>query len=275
MLGILSGITLRILSNSYINVFQKILTEKGNRASVINFFTYLGLSIPGILILFFNKFELSSCLIFNFIFMGILGALGNYFIIKALSVGELSSLAPINSYKPIIAMVIAFIYLGEIPSLLAIAGIGLIIFGTFYLNCKNCFSNKKAIFYRIMALIFSGSEAVFIKKIILLTNVPISFILWAISGFIFSVLFVFLSKNEIKIPQVKYLSLLILSVVIMQYSTNFVFSKINVSYALALFQLSTLFSIFLGANVFKENNIKQKFIASIIMIFGAVVILLS
>ena len=49
----------------------------------------------------------------------------------------------------------------------------------------------------------------------------------------------------------------------------------NVSYALALFQLSTLLSIFLGVNIFKEKGLIKKLIASLIMIVGAIVIILT
>ncbi len=274
MIYVLSGIGARIVSNSYLNVFQKILTNDGNKPSVVNFYTYLGLTILGILLIPFICVQFSAEIVFNFLCMGILGALGNYFIIKALSVGELSSLAPINSYKPVVALIIAYFYLNEVPSLFAISGILFIIFGTYILN-KSISSNKLAIFYRVLALIFSGTEAVFIKKIILLTNIPTSFMLWAVSGLIFSLALVIKSKPDKKLPNIKYLLLLILSVAIMQYSTNFVFSKINVSYALALFQLSTLLSVFLGVNIFKEEDLKRKLIASFIMILGAITIILS
>ena len=274
MLYILSGIFARIFSNSYLNVFQKILTTKGNKPSVVNLFTYFGLSLLCLTLIPFFRISVSHELVLNFIIMGILGALGNYFIIKALSLGELSSIAPINSYKPIVAMIIAFFYLKEIPSLSAITGILLIIFGTYILYQKGEF-NKKAILYRVFALIFSGSEAVFIKKIILLTNIPTSFALWAVAGLVFSFIFAMCSKHSLKLPQIKELSLLVLSVAIMQYSTNYVFSKINVSYALALFQLSTLLSVYLGANIFHEEGLKRKIAASVIMIIGAVVIILN
>ena len=94
------------------------------------------------------------------------------------------------------------------------------------------------------------------------------------SGLIFSIFIIFYSKNNLKLNSFKHLLLLILSVGIMQYSTNFVFSKINVSCALALFQLSTLLSVLLGASIFKEKELKEKIIASLIMILGAVVIII-
>ena len=274
MINILSGVLIRIISNSYLNVFQKHLTNSGSKPSVINFYTYLGLSVLSLCLIPFFSLNFSQTLIICIALMGILGALGNYFIIKALSLGDLSSLAPINSYKPIVALVIAFFWLNEIPSVNAIIGILLIIAGTYLLHGKG-FYNKIAVLYRVLALIFSGTEAVFIKKIILLTNLPTSFALWAFAGLVFSFFFVSTSGNNFKSPDKKHLILLILSVGIMQCSTNFVFSLMNVSYALALFQLSTLLSVFLGVNIFKEKGLKYKIIASFIMIVGAVVIILS
>ncbi len=274
MICVLTGVLTRIISNSYLNVFQKFLTNKGNKSSVVNFYTYLGLTLISLSLIPFAHLSFNSQIVFNFIIMGLLGAFGNYFIIKALSIGELSSLAPINSYKPVVALIFALFYLKEIPSFTAIFGIFLIVFGTYILH-NNISSNKKAVFYRVLALFFSGTEAVFIKKIIVLTNIPASFILWAVSGLIFSSFFVILPKHKFKIHYEKHLILLIFSVALMQYSTNYVFSKMNVSCALALFQLSTLLSVFLGVNIFHEKELKRKIVASIIMIIGAIIIILQ
>ena len=275
MLSTCIGILIRIFSKSYLNVFQKILTNKGQKSSVINFYTYLGLSICGLF--FLNKLTLSSGILIYVLIMGFLGSLGNYFIIKALSLGDLSAIAPINSYKPIVAMIIGFLYLKEIPSLTAFLGIALIIFGTYFvLGTKSQTAiNSKAILYRVFALIFSGTEAIFIKKIILLSGITNAFFLWAFSGLLFSLLFLTISRHKPQIKSYKHQLLLVLAVGIMQYSTNYVFARMNVSYALALFQLSTILSVFLGANLFKEENFKEKLIGSIIMAIGAVVIILS
>jgi drug/metabolite transporter (DMT)-like permease len=47
-----------------------------------------------------------------------------------------------------------------------------------------------------------------------------------------------------------------------------------VSYALALFQLSTLLSVFLGANIFQEKDFTRKIVASLIMVAGAGIIIM-
>ena len=274
MFNLTLGILIRILSNSYLNVFQKFLTNKNEHPSIINFYSYLGLTFVGILIC--KQPIFTEKILINFLIMGFLGALGNYFIIKALSCGELSSLAPINSYKPIVAMIFGIFLLKEIPGSQELIGILLILFGTLILT-KNKFIYNKATLYRFLALIFSGTEAIFIKKVILLTNVQTSFFYWAFASFIFTAFFALISKHSIKIKKenVKLQLALILLITLMQYSTNYVFSKINVAYALALFQLSTILSVFLGVNIFKEKNLLQKIIASSIMIMGAIILILS
>ena len=264
------GILIRIFSNSYLNVFQKILTHKGEKSSVVNFYTYLGLTLISV---WFLK-DISLRILPLILIMGLLGAGGNYFIIKALSIGELSTLAPINSYKPVVALFFGIFFLKEIPSTSAILAILLIIAGTYFVLDVNGKAGKLAILYRVIALICSGTEAVFIKKIILLCGANNCFILWGLSGLIFSSAFVLFSKHKPVIKDYKYQILLILAVGIMQYSTNFVFERMNVSYALALFQLSTLLSVFLGANIFHEKNFKKKIIGSLIMISGAVILIL-
>ena len=274
MLSLILGILTRILSNSYINLFQKILTNKKEYSSVINFYTYFGLTIIGAIIcsnLFFTE-----KILFDVLIMGFLGALGNYFIIKALSSGELSTLAPINSYKPIVALIFGYFLLQEIPNFIQIIGIFLIILGTFHLGNTKLFYNK-AVLYRFLALIFSGTEAIFIKKVILHTNISTAFLYWALAGLFFSAIFLLATKHSLKIQKtsIKYQLVLIVLVALMQYSTNYVFSKMNVAYALALFQLSTILSVFLGANVFKEKELTRKLLASFIMILGAIIIIIK
>lgn len=272
MLNLLFGITARIFSNSYLNMFQKLLTGSGEKSSVVNFYTYAGLTLVCFFIPHYINF--SAALLYNILIMGFLGAAGNYAIIKALSYGEMSSLAPINSYKPIVALIFGILLLHEVPNIAAIVGILFIIFGTFILaDRKMIFS--KAMGYRFLALILSGTEAIFIKKVIILSDINTALLYWALSGMIFSLLFALKHPLKISKCNLKNQLLLILSVGIMQYSTNYVFSKMNVAYALALFQLSVIVSVFIGVNVFKEKGLLRKLAASFVMITGAVIIILN
>jgi len=274
MFNLILSIIARIFSNSYLNVFQKILTKNGEKSSIINFYTYLGLTLVGILIT--QNFYYSKILLLNALLMGLLGALGNYFIIKALSYGDLSSLAPINSYKPVVALILGIFLLQEYPTCQDLLGFLFITIGTFILSKSKMFFSK-ATFYRVIALILLGSEAIFIKKVILISNINTAFLYWALMGFIFTMIFSLISKHSYRLRKsnIKYQILLIIMVATMQYSTNYIFEKMNVAYALALFQLSSIVSVFLGANIFKEEGLQRKLIASIIMLIGACIIILN
>ena len=125
-------------------------------------------------------------------------------------------------------------------------------------------------------MVLLGTEAIFIKKVILLSDVNSCFLYWVSTGLIFALLFAIFSKHPLKIQKqnIPYQLALIMAVALMQYSTNYVFAKMNVAYALALFQLSTILSVFLGVNVFQEKNLLKKLLASFIMLLGAVIIIL-
>ena len=271
MLNLVFGILARIFSNSFLNVFQKLLTNNDEKPSVINFYTYLGLTLLGVLICKNPVF--SPNILPSILFMGMLGALGNYFIIKALSCGELSVLTPINSYKPVVALIIGIFMLGEYPGIKELFALLLIILGTYILIGQKFIPNI-AYLYRALALIFSGTEAIFIKKIIIMTDISSAFLYWAIAGALFSFFFVFKHSFKFKKTNLKYLLSLIIMVGIMQYSTNYVFSRMNVSYALSIFQLSTIVSVCAGVNVFSEKGLIRKLIASAIMVIGAIIIIL-
>lgn len=61
---------------------------------------------------------------------------------------------------------------------------------------------------------------------------------------------------------------------LMQYTTNYIFERMNVGYALALFQVSTLISVVLGVGFFHEEHFFKKVTGACIMMIGSVLILL-
>jgi hypothetical protein len=61
----------------------------------------------------------------------------------------------------------------------------------------------------------------------------------------------------------------------MQLSTVLTFGKLQVGYSLALFQTSSLLSVFFGYRYFQEKNIARRLFGSLIMVIGAGCIVLS
>ena len=274
---------IRIVSNPIANVFQKKLAVE-NSSLTINFYTYILLSLcclPFINLVFNQSYSLYFWFI---VFMcGFLCTLGILCIIKAINIGELSVVGPINSYKSIVGLVASLLLLREIPSLFGLFGIFLIICGSkfIFVSSKEGFSFKlfkrKDIQFRLIALILTGIEAAFLKQIIIMSSVEAGFILWCFMGAFWSFIFLlFTKKNFALTKKSNYFSVIFIALCLglMQYSTNFVFEKMNVAYALALFQLSSLVTVFLGYEVFKEKNFKEKIIGTCIMIIGSCFIIL-
>lgn len=278
------AIIIRIISNTFSNVFQKTLTANGTAALAVNFYTYLGLSIVSLFFLAGIHPSVSGYKIWIYaVTGGLLGASGNGFLIKALETGELSVLGPINSYKAVAAMIAGIFLAHEIPSVAGIFATGLIIWGSYFIfnSTEEGFSLKlfkrKDIQYRIAALIFTALEAVFIKKIILISDIKTAFVLWCFFGMIFSFLVLKIKKISIRLSGSKsfqQLVALIATTGLMQYTTNYVFKNMNVSYALALFQLSTILSVICGWKFFDEKDFKKKLAGSVIMVTGAAILIL-
>lgn len=66
-----------------------------------------------------------------------------------------------------------------------------------------------------------------------------------------------------------------LSLFLMQGLTIWLFARMPVGYALALFQLATLVQVILGARLFGEGNQQRRLIAALIMSLGATIILFN
>ncbi|MBL7770086.1 MAG: EamA family transporter [Flavipsychrobacter sp.] len=283
------AVLVRIFSNAFSNVFQKQLLQKGNDALLISFYTYLLLSIACIpAVLYLGGFTFSTEFWLYSIAGGLAGAAGNAFLVKALERGELSVLGPINAYKSIVGILTGMLLLQEYPNYAGILGILLIIGGSYYVldSPGEPFSlrlfRKKEIQYRLLALVLTGIEAVFIKRVMLASSTEWAFISWCFFGALFSLLLLLVLKIPVttalfnrKNGSLKLAGLLVVSVGAMQLSTIFVLDKMPVGYALALFQLSIIVTVWLGHRIFGEANLRQKLIGSIIMLIGSVLILLS
>lgn len=254
----------------------------------VNFLTYLLLSIGGLVIAINVTWRnLPNQFWYYSLLGGMVGALGNGFLVKALQKGDLSVLAPINSYKSVISIIFGIFLLGEVPNRWGMLGIILIIYGSYWVldTTEERFSwtllKKPEIQFRLWAMILTAVEAVFVKKVILASSTTMAFVSWCWFGAVFSGLLLFIyrldAKTELrKINKTDFTqyTFLIACVGTMQFTTNYVFDHMPVGYALSLFQLSAIISVFFGHRLFNEQAIRQKLIGSAIMITGSIVIIL-
>lgn len=282
-------IFIRITANPLSNLFQKRLVTSSVNPMFVIFITHLFLTIafiPGWLPLFMRGVPVEFY--FYLTLCSILSVLANVLIVKALAVGQLSVLGPINSYKSVVSIFVSFFLIGELQGIYGFIGIMLIVFGSHFIADKNAegFSlitlfKEKSVQYRIGALILSATEAVFLKKALMHADPFLTMSAWSAAGLIFSLIGLLVLSNtsivELRsslITNKWFFVVLFLSTGLMQLTTLFIFERMNVSYALALFQISSLISVWMGYKYFAETKIKRKFIGSIIMIAGAVLIIL-
>ena len=283
----LLAVILRIVSNPFSNVFQKRLTMEGRDPLMVNFVSYLLLSVVCIVLAISVNWAVLPWQFWAFAAAGgIFGAVGNGCLVQALKGGDLSILGPINSYKSVVGMLVAIIMLGELPSLLGLGGVIVIILGSYFVfdTTPEGFSwsvlRNKAIQYRIYAMVLTAIEAVFIKQVIIYSDATTAFIVWCWFGAFFAFVQLMVMRVEIKrewsgITAQDWLVFfaLITCIGTMQFTTNYVCKHMQVGYALALFQLSTLVSIALGYRLFHEQDIAKKSLGSVIMIAGSIMII--
>lgn len=282
-LFLLLFVLIRIFSNPIANIFQKKLSSDYS-AMTINFYSYLFLSIFCLININVIKPYIYNCEFLILVFVsGLLCTLGMICMIKAVNLGELSVLGPINSYKSILSLIIAFFLLKEVPSFQSIIGVILIVFGSRYIffddtNSFNfSFLKRKDIQLRFLAMTLTATEAVLLKRIIIISSVEISFMFWCFMGLFWSLILLCICRKNLKISRFKnfsYLLLISICLGLMQYSTNFVFERMQVGLALCLFQLSSVITVLFGWKIFKEKNIRTKLAGCLIMIVGSCFILI-
>jgi drug/metabolite transporter (DMT)-like permease len=273
---------LRVLLGPFTNVFQKKLSNNGANAVFVVFVTYL---VFGLILLPFtfiiNYQTVGKDFWQNIIIASVLDGIGNIFLVKALETTELSIFGPVNSFKPAIAMLISVVLIKEIPSINGIIGLAVILIGSILLTYEKQIKLKisKGIAYRITGIFFSALAAVYIKKSINCSTPEVTLVFWTLIVIPIMSVVLLLDINKTKsnisimLNNIEHYVFLIISYSLMQYITLLCFKYTLVGYSLAIFQLSSIVSVLLGYKYFNEKKMKKKLICSVIMIFGAILIL--
>jgi drug/metabolite transporter (DMT)-like permease len=219
----------------------------------------------------------------------VLAVVGNVLLVYALHGSALSVLGPINAYKSVLSLGLGIFLLGEVPTAFGAAGVFLVLGGSYFVvdrtpgqhygNAFLHFFRDRGIQLRLAALVFSATEAVFLKRAILHASPMITFIFWSILALpVAAAAVAFLPRGTPRQEVHRFgqhwrmYVWLAFTTGLMQLATLLTFDKLQVGYSLALFQLSTLISVFLGYRYFAESNIRRRLIGSIIMVSGAVLI---
>lgn len=201
--------------------------------------------------------------------------------VKAIKLSPLSLTIPFMALSPVFITVIAFFLLGERPDKSGIAGILLITIGAYLLNAKASSlgllgpikaiaKERGSVMMIIVAIIYSVTST--IGKIAVQHSSPIFF------GFFYPLLLTIALSMVVGIKgtltQVASRPLTFLSIgiftAIMILSHFMAISMADVAYVISIKRTSLIFSVIYGWTIFKEVDIRERLLGSVLMLAGVV-----
>ena len=281
----------RVIFASFANVLQKKLAIQNHHPLFIVMASYALLSVISLpILLSLPIVHLSEYFWVNIVIAALLDMAGTLFLVFSLSKTDLSIFGPLNAYKIVISMLLAMVFLSEIPSSQGFLGISIIITGSFFLmqgttkttNQQSLFMlfTNRGVQYRFLSILLFSLGTLPLKNAVMEGQALTTTIFWCLIGFPLAILSYFLfNKREEQsffqqakpvLPELTYLAI---TLFLMQYLTMIVLSKLLIAYSLALFQFSMVLQVFLGYRIFKEKNIKSRLIACLIMSIGSLLVL--
>ena len=283
-------VVLRVLANPCSNALQKVLAGRGIRPLLVIGFAHLGLTLLAIPWLVLHRLPASPVFWWNLGASAALATLANTLIVYAVRRADLSLVGPVNSFKPIVSLLPGWLLLGERPTLAGLAGIALVVAGSCLLqprgagrpSLRSLFADR-GVQLRVAALIPSAIEAVFLKRALALANSAEVFVAWAILGLGAAGIALVVGRGFRDFrPQISRgvsnfpgLAALVLTTGVMQFCTVIALAELQVGYALALFQTSSVVTVLLGWAWFGETDFRRRLAAASVMAAGAAVIVLA
>ena len=281
--------TVRIIANPLSNVFQKQLAQRSAEplfTVVVTLGLLTALALPVLAGLPLGTLGLAF-------WVAIVGAAGlavagYVFLWYALRSTDLSVLGPINAYKAVLGLGLAVVLLGEVPTVFGLMGVALIVAGSYFVvdraagqahgSAFRQFTREPGVQLRFAALVCSATESIFLKRALILSSPITAFLIWTVVCFAIAVMGTVLLRGDVGSEVVRlrsdwrtYLGLAA-TTGLMQASTLVTFGALQVGYSLALFQLSTLVTVYLGHRYFAEGHIRRRLLGALIMMTGAVLI---
>jgi len=307
MLWILLSLLGAVTNASYFIIIKRFITTLDPKV-----LTGVGFTCGGFLLLAFSAIRGFPVIGQDFYsavaVTAILNIISLTLIFRALSSTDLSLSIPMLSFTPVILIGTSYLLLNEVPSIPGIAGICIIVIGSYVLNIssadehlldpvKSMLRNRGSWYMLIVASLFAVS--INFDKIAMLNSDP--FFGMALTVLAIGVAFILVaaySQNSVctifsqkplenkygaspsgfaAFPQRKYLALAILIgafVAIEAASINVAYTLQIVPYVIAIKRLSIIFVVLYGTLVFSEDETVKRLMGAALMVTGAIVIVL-
>jgi drug/metabolite transporter (DMT)-like permease len=283
MLWLLLALVTAFFFASHQVLSKKLLTNTNN--ALVAWASYI-FGLPLILILAYFFLEIkydetfliafAATIIFN------LGALLLFF--KSIQISPLSKVVPLLNLTPLFIVVSAVFIAGEFPGPQGVIGISVIVLGAYLLNVssfhagllepiKFIFKDKGSFFMIIVALLWALSAS--FDKLALNHSTPSFFVFC--EYLVYSLILIPIalkSKNSVQTLKTNYKTFILLGLAfaIMIITQMHAISLHYVSYVIAIKRAGILFSVLIGWLYFKETNIKESLLGTIVMIIGVFIL---
>lgn len=219
--------------------------------------------------------------------VSIIITIGVLYHLKSTRHGDLSSIAPLLNLSPLFLLVIAFVLLGEQVSSLALAGVFLLVIGTYFLQIgasdsrnflapiTSLYKSKYSSYMILVAILFSLSAT--LEKGLLNAGIPVLSLV--------VILRLMMNINFIAFDFIKYgkkqlfldvkkdgkIAFLGSATDILSISLQYLALSIPgvmISLVIPIKRLSTLFTTLVGGRLFHEKHLRIKMISCVIMLVG-------
>ncbi|MDW7727077.1 MAG: DMT family transporter [Candidatus Methanoperedens sp.] len=206
---------------------------------------------------------------------------------RALRITDLSLSIPMISFTPVFLILTSFILLGESPSSLGIAGILLIVAGSYILNSsgkstglidtfRNITGNRGILYMLAVAFLFSISAN--FDKLVVKNSDPYfghSMVFLVIGASFLVISWVRKSGSQVSYYRNFPGFFIVGSVLALEaIAINIAYTMQIVPYVISVKRTSILFGVLFGGLVFREKNIHIKVLGAVVMLTGAVFIII-
>jgi len=208
--------------------------------------------------------------------------------IKSIRTTPLSLVLPFLSLTPVFLVFTSFFILGELPTIIGLFGILVIVAGAYFIHFKDLkkgilepfksiFKEKGVVYMIIVAFLFSITAN--LTKILVQKSSPlfIGAIYFPILTIPFLIIVYFTSRKNISQLKFNFNNLFFTGLFfgLMAIFNFLAIQLVIVPYMIAIKRTSSIFGVLYGHFLFKERNIKERFVGTLIMLIGAGLIILS
>ena|GEM_PF-5305531 len=230
-------------------------------------------------------FALSVEIISAVLFIAILNVLSVYVYMKAIKVGDLSTIVPIKNTTPLFVAILAALLISEHVELNVILASVMVVVGAVALS-RNSKPHASQSQQKLKSIIYALSVAVIAAIVFVITKYSVSIVyplLWIYSTFLVSsllLLFIMVASGSAgsamqltrtKFPQIFAAALL---ATIATYATVTAISLEKASVVSAFLRVELLFGVVAGAFFFKEELTKTKLSGALLILAGLLLVIL-